>query len=163
MDAIRREAAALDPAIPITQVLPLADQFDNNIAQERMLTTLCGFFGVLALLLAVIGLYGVMAHAVTRRVREIGIRMALGARAGEVRWLILRETALMAGLGAVIGLPVAYVSTSLVKTYLFGLTPQDPLTIAIAVAVLLASTAIAGYIPARRATRIDPMVALRYE
>ena len=124
--AIRREAAALDPAIPVVQTLTLADQFDNNIAQERMLTTLCGFFGVLAVLLAAIGLYGVMAHAVARRVREIGIRMALGARAGEVRWLILRETAIMVACGAAIGLPAAFFTTRLVESFLFGLTPQDP-------------------------------------
>jgi predicted permease len=161
--AIRREAAALDPAIPVVQTLTLADQFDNNIAQERMLTTLCGFFGVLAVLLAAIGLYGVMAQAVARRVREIGIRMALGARAGEVRWLILRETAIMVACGAAIGLPAAYFTTRLVESFLFGLTPQDPLTIAASTAVLLAFTAVAGYIPARRATRVDPMIALRYE
>ena len=161
--SIRREAASLDPAIPILQTLTMSDQFDNNIAQERMLTTLCGFFGVLAVLLAAIGLYGVMAHAVARRVREIGIRMALGARAGEVRWLILRETVLLVGIGALIGLPAAFASTRLVATFLFGLTPQDPATIAASVAALLAITALAGYIPARRATKVDPMVALRYE
>jgi predicted permease len=161
--AIRHEVANLDPTIPVVQTLTLADQFDNNIAQERMLTTLCGFLGSLAVLLAAIGLYGVMAHAVARRVREIGIRMALGARAGEVRWLILRETVLMVACGAAIGLPTAYFCTRLVETFLYGLTPQDPLTIAGSVALLLAITALAGYIPARRATRVDPMVALRYE
>jgi predicted permease len=160
---VRREAAALDPAIPITQTLTLADQFDNSIAQERLLTTLCAFFGVLAVLLAAIGLYGVMAQAVARRVREIGIRMALGAQAPDVRWLILRETALMVACGAAIGLPAAFFTTRLVESFLFGLTPQDPLTIAGSTLLLLAVTAIAGYIPARRATRVDPMIALRYE
>ena len=163
VSAVRREAAVLDPAIPILQTLTMSDQFDNNISQERVLTTLCGFFGALAVLLAAVGLYGVMAHAVARRVREIGIRMALGARAGEVRWLILRETALLVGIGAAIGLPAAFACTRLVQTFLYGLTPQDPLTIAGSVALLLAITALAGYIPARRATRVDPMVALRYE
>jgi len=161
--AVRREAGLLDPAIPILQTLTMSDQYDNNISQERVLTTLCGFFGALAVLLAAVGLYGVMAHAVARRVREIGIRMALGARAGEVRWLILRETALLVGIGAAIGLPAALASTRLVQTFLYGLTPQDPLTVAGAVVLLLAITALAGYIPARRATRVDPMVALRYE
>ena len=94
----------------MVQTLTLQDQFDNNIAQERMLTTLCGFFGGLAVLLAGIGLYGVMAYAVGRRVREIGIRMALGARASEVCWLILRETAILVGCGAAIGLPAAFVA-----------------------------------------------------
>jgi predicted permease len=160
---IRGEAAALDPSIPVVQTLTLSDQFDNNIAQERLLTMLCTFFGLLAVLLAAIGLYGVMAHSVARRVREIGIRMALGAEAREVRWLILRETALMVGCGALIGLPAAYFTTKLVESFLFGLTPQDPVTIAAATIALLAVTAIAGYIPARRATLVDPMVALRYE
>ncbi len=161
--AVRREAAALDPAIPVLQTLTLADQFDNDIAQERMLTTLGGFFGALALLLAAVGLYGVMAHAVARRVREIGIRMALGARAGEVRWLILRETLLMVGAGALIGIPAALALTRLLATFLYGLTPQDPLSIAASTVILIAITALAGYIPARRATRVDPMIALRYE
>jgi predicted permease len=161
--AVRREAAALDPAIPVLQTLTLADQFDNNIAQERMLTTLGGFFGALALLLAAVGLYGVMAHAVARRVREIGIRMALGARGGEVLWLILRETLLMVGIGALIGIPAALALTRLLATFLYGLTPQDPLSIAASTVILIAITALAGYIPARRATRVDPMIALRYE
>jgi predicted permease len=160
---IRGEAAALDPAIPIVQTLPLTDQFDNNIAQERLLTMLCSFFGVLAVLLAAIGLYGVMAHTVARRVREIGIRMALGAQAPEVRWLILRETTIMVICGAAIVLPAAFFTTRLVESFLFGLTPQDPVTIAASTLALLAVTALAGYIPARRATRVDPMVALRYE
>ncbi len=161
--AIRREAAALDAAIPLTQTLSLEQQFDNNISQERMVTTLCGFFGALALLLAAIGLYGVMAHSVARRVREIGIRMALGAQPGEVLWLVLRETVVVVAAGTLIGLPAAFLLTRLVTSFLFGLTPQDPLTIAGSTAVLLAITALAGYIPARRAARVDPMIALRYE
>ncbi|HEV2447899.1 MAG TPA: FtsX-like permease family protein, partial [Candidatus Sulfopaludibacter sp.] len=161
--AIRQEAATLDPGIPVMQTLTMSEQYDNNISQERMLTTLCGFFGGLALLLAAVGLYGVMAQSVTQRVREVGIRMALGARSGEVLWLILREVALMVGIGAVIGLPAALGLTRLVTSYLFGLTPQDPSSIAASVVALLAVTAVAGFIPARRATRVDPMVALRYE
>jgi ABC-type antimicrobial peptide transport system permease subunit len=128
-----------------------------------MLTTLCGFFGALALLLAAVGLYGVMAQSVAQRVREIGIRMALGAQGREVLWLVLREVILMVGIGGLIGLPAALALTRLITTYLFGLTPQDPSSIAGSVLVLLAVTAMAGFIPARRATRVDPMVALRYE
>jgi putative ABC transport system permease protein len=160
---VRHEVAAIDPAIPVLQTLTLAQQFDNNIAAERLVTTLCGFFGVLALLLAAIGLYGVMAHAVARRVREIGIRMALGARPGEILGLILRETFLMIGLGGVLGLPAAFAVTRLVKSFLYGLTPQDPASIAISTLALVAITALAGYLPARRATKVDPTVALRYE
>jgi ABC-type antimicrobial peptide transport system permease subunit len=160
---VRREAAALDASIPVLQTLSMSDQYDNSIAQERMLTTLCGFFGTLAVLLAAVGLYGVMAHSVARRVREIGIRMALGAQMREVLWLILREVTWMVGIGALVGLPVAFFLTRLVTTYLYGLTPQDPLSIIGSVALLLAITAAAGLIPALRATRVDPMVALRYE
>jgi ABC-type antimicrobial peptide transport system permease subunit len=160
---VRRDVAGLDAAIPVVQTLTMADQYDNEIAQERMLTTLGGFFGALALLLAAVGLYGVMAHAVARRVREIGIRMALGARASEVLWLILRETLAMVGIGALIGIPAALGLTRLLGSFLYGLTPQDPLSIAASTAILLAITGLAGYIPARRATTVDPMIALHYE
>ena len=162
--AARREAAALDPSIPVLQTLTMADQFDNSIAQERMLTTLGGFFGALALLLAAVGLYGVMAHAVTRRVREIGIRMALGARAARGP---LADSARDAADGRrsarVIGIPAALALTRLLESFLFGLTPQDPLSIAASTFILLGITGLAGYIPARRATLVDPMIALRYE
>ena len=161
--AIRREVGSLDSAIPVLQTLTMAEQFDNNISQERIVTTLCGFFGGLALLLSAIGLYGVMAHSVARRSREIGIRMALGAQRDSVLWLVLRETAVMVLAGAAIGVPAALGLTHLVKSFLFGLTPQDPWSIAAAVAVLFVITALAGYLPARRATKVDPMIALRYE
>ena len=163
ISAVRQDAAALDPSVPILQTLTLEQQFDDTISQERIVTSLCGFFGALALLLAAIGLYGVMAHSVARRVREIGIRMALGARPGEVLWLILRDVAMMIGLGALIGLPAAFALTRLVSSFLYGLTPQDPLSIIASTLVLIAITALAGYIPARRATVIDPMAALRHE
>jgi predicted permease len=163
VSAVRHETANIDPAIPVLQSLTMEEQFDNVISQERVVTTLCSFFGGLAVLLAAIGLYGVMAHAVTRRYREIGIRMALGAKSGSVLWLVLRDTALMIGIGACIGLPAALALMRLVSSFLYGLTPQDPLSIALATGGLIAVTALAGYIPARRATRVDPMVALRYE
>ena len=160
---IRRESAGIDSAIPVIQTLTMEEQFDNNISQERMVTTLCGFFGGLALLLAAVGLYGVMAHSVTRRYREIGIRMALGARRESVLWLVLKETAILVILGTAIGVPAALGLTRFVQTFMYGLTPQDPLSIATGVAVLFAITALAGYLPARRATKVDPLVALRYE
>ncbi len=160
---IRREVASLDPSVPVLRTLTMEQQFDNQISAERAVTTLCGFFGALAVLLAAIGLYGVMAHSVTRRYREIGIRMALGAERRNVLWLVLRETLWMIGIGAAIGLPAAFVLTRLVSSFLFGLTPQDPLSIALATLALVTVTALAGYIPARRATTVDPMIALRYE
>jgi predicted permease len=161
--AVRREMANVDAAIPILQTTTLEDQFDNTISQERTVTTLCGFFGSLAVLLAAMGLYGVMAYSVTRRYREIGIRMALGAQPGRVLWLVLRDTAWTIGIGALIGLPVAFALTRLVESFLYGLTPQDPLSIALATIGLIAVTGVAGYLPARRATHVDPLIALRYE
>jgi predicted permease len=161
--SMRHEAANIDAAIPVLQTLTMEEQFDNTIAQERVVTTLCSFFGSLAVLLAAIGLYGVMAHSVTRRYREIGIRMALGAKSQSVLWLVLRDTAIMIGIGAGIGLPAAFALTRLVSSFLFGLTPQDPLSIMVATVGLMIVTAIAGFIPAHRATRVDPMIALRYE
>jgi predicted permease len=163
VNSIRREVAAIDGSVPVLQTFTLEQQFDNTIAQERTVTTLCGFFGSLAVLLAAIGLYGVMAHSVTRRYREIGIRMALGAERGVVMWMVLRETLWMIAIGAAIGLPAALATTRLVQSFLYGLTPQDPLSIALATIGLAMVTGLAGYIPALRATRVDPMVALRYE
>jgi predicted permease len=162
-NAVRREMTNVDAAIPVLETVTLEDQFDNNIAQERTVTTLCGFFGSLAVLLAAIGLYGVMAYSVTRRYREIGIRMALGAERGSVLWLVLRDTAWMIGIGALIGLPAAFGLTRLVESFLYGLTPQDPASIALATIGLLIVTGVAGYVPALRATRVDPLIALRHE
>jgi ABC-type antimicrobial peptide transport system permease subunit len=162
-NAIRREVSGIDASVPVLQTFTLEQQFDNTIAQERTVTTLCGFFGSLAVLLAAIGLYGVMAHSVTRRYREIGIRMALGAERRVVMWMVLRETMWMIAMGAAIGLPAAFATTRLVQSFLYGLTAQDPLSITLATIGLAAITGLAGYIPALRATRVDPMVALRYE
>jgi predicted permease len=162
-NSIRREVAQVDAAVPVLQTATLEDQFDNTIAQERTVTTLCSFFGGLAVLLAAIGLYGVMAYTVTRRYREIGIRMALGAEPGSVLWLVLRDTAWMVGVGALIGLPVAFGLTRLVESFLYGLTPQDPMSIGLATLALTVVTTLAGYLPARRATRVDPLVALRHD
>jgi ABC-type antimicrobial peptide transport system permease subunit len=123
--------------------------------------TLGGFFGVVALLLAALGIYGVMSQAVTRRNREIGIRMALGAEPGNVLWMMLRESLAMLGIGAAIGLPAALALTRYTESLLFGVKPQDPVTIAGAVLLLLVVTTLAGFLPAQRATRVQPMEALR--
>jgi len=124
---------------------------------------LSGFFGVLALLLASIGLYGLMAYTVTRRTSEIGIRMALGAQRRNVLWLVLRETLVLVLFGVAIGLPLAFASTRLIASHLFGVTPNDPTTIAMATVLLVIVALLACYLPARRAARVDPMVALRCE
>ncbi len=161
--SIRREVSHIDSSIPVLQTITMEQQLNDNVSEERIVATLCSFFGGLALLLAVVGLYGLMAHTVTRRTREIGIRMALGAVRGNVMWLVLRETMSLVVVGALIGIPAAFGLTRFVKSFLYGLTPQDPANIVTAAAILAVAMLLAGYIPARRATRVDPMVALRWE
>jgi predicted permease len=161
--AIRREVRGLDPNLPVFNVKTFADQINESVSLERLVAMLSSFFGLFALLLAAIGLYGVMAYAVARRTREIGIRMALGARPGAVLWLAMRETLSLVFIGIVVGLPVALAASRLTEGLLFGLAPNDPLTVALATLALLASAALAGYLPARRAARVDPMVALRHD
>jgi predicted permease len=143
--------------------ITLAQQVDDSLVPERLLAMLSGFFGALALLLTAIGLYGVMAYLVTRRTHEIGIRMALGARQGSILRLVLRDSAVLLAAGIAIGIAGAFWITQFVRHLLFGLTPRDTETLAVAVVVLLAVGLLASYLPARRATKVDPMVALRYE
>jgi len=161
--AIRNEVRRLDPNLPVYDIKTFADQIDESISRERMIALLSSFFGLFALLLAGLGLYGVMAYAVSRRTREIGIRMALGAQAGAVLRLVLRETLLLVSIGLAIGLPAALAATRLTRGMLFGLTENDPLTIALATLVMMAIAAMAGYLPARRAAQVDPMMVLRQE
>jgi ABC-type antimicrobial peptide transport system permease subunit len=127
------------------------------------MATLSGFFGVLALLLASIGLYGILSYGVASRTKEIGIRMALGAESRVVLSLILREALLLVLVGLAVGLPVVFGITRFASTLLFGLTPTDPLSLGLAGLALLVVALVAGYLPARRATKVDPLVALRYE
>jgi len=139
------------------------DVVNESLAQERFIAQLAGFFSLFALLLACIGLYGIMSYAVTRRTSEIGIRMALGARSADVIRLVMKETMLLVVIGIALGLSAALATTRLISTLLYGLTPNDPLTTAVAVLLLIGMAALAGYLPARRASHVDPMVALRYE
>jgi predicted permease len=161
--AIRREARALDPRMPRFEVETLAAQLDASLTQERLVATLSSVFGLLALVLVCIGLYGVLAYDVARRTHEIGIRIALGANARQIARLVLGETLWLVGIGIVIGLGATWAATRWVSSLLFGLQPHDPLTIGLAALVLLAVAAVAGYLPARRASRVDPLVALKYE
>jgi len=151
------------PQVPIAQITTQARRIDETIVQERMFADLCTCFGALALVMACVGLYGTMAYAVTRRTSEIGIRMALGAARRRIVWMVLREVLVLGGIGMVVGLVAVWESTTALKSYLFGLTPGDPLTLVAAAAILLGCAILAGYSPAWRASRIDPMVALRYE
>jgi ABC-type antimicrobial peptide transport system permease subunit len=153
----------VDTSVPVHDMRTLDDQMEISLLTERLLATLSSAFGCLATLLAALGLYGVMAFMVARRTREIGIRMALGAGRSSVMWMVLRETLTLAAIGVAIGLTGAYAVTRLIQAQLFGVQPTDLLTLAAASLGIAAVTALAGYIPARRATAIDPMNALRWE
>jgi ABC-type antimicrobial peptide transport system permease subunit len=131
--------------------------------QQKLVARLGSFFGVLALLLACVGLYGVMSYGVARRTNEIGIRMALGARGRSVLWLVLREALTLVVIGLMVGVGASLLVTKTAKTLLYELKPNDPLTIALATLLLALVAVLAGYLPARRASRVDPMVALREE
>jgi predicted permease len=163
ISAIRQVIRGLDQNLPIFDVKTFAEQVNDSISRERLIALLSSFFGFFALLLASLGLYGVMAYAVTRRTHEIGIRMALGARPNSVLRLVLCETLLLSLIGISVGLPAALYCSRLIKDLLFELTPNDPFTITVASLIMISIAVIAGYLPARRASRVDPMIALRHD
>jgi ABC-type antimicrobial peptide transport system permease subunit len=160
---IRAAVQKLDPNLPIFMMKTVEQARDESVAVDHMAASLSTAFGVLATLLAAIGLYGVMAFLVTRRTREIGVRMALGAATSNVLWLVVREVLILAGCGALVGLPLAIAATRLLASLLYGVGPNDPLAIALALLGIIAIAVVSAYLPARRATRVDPMTALRYE
>ena len=163
LDEVRREVAAVDRNLPIFRARTLLAQTEQSMLKERLLATLSSVFGALALLLACVGLYGLMAYAVARRTSEIGIRLALGARPGRILWLVLRETFALTLAGVAVGVPLALWAARYARSVLFGIGAADPLTMAVTVATLIGTAVLAGYVPGRRAVRVDPMVALRYE
>jgi predicted permease len=162
-EAAREIVRQADPRVPVSEVRSQALDVDRTLYQEVLFARLCGAFAVLALVIACVGLYGTVSYSVARRTSEIGLRMALGARPGGVVWMVLGEVAGVAVLGLALGLAVVLVTSRFVASLLYGLTPNDPLTLAFAAAVLLTAALLAGYAPARRASRIDPMTALRRE
>jgi predicted permease len=160
---VRQRVRDINEALPITSATALSTLVDRSITRERMIARVSAFFGVLALVLAAIGLYGVLSYSTARRTREIGIRMALGAPGGRIMTGILRETMTLVAVGLAIGIPAALACSRLVRTALFGLDPTDPATFAGAVLVVVSVALLAGFLPARRASRIDPLAALRCE
>src|SRR3989454_2135250 len=163
MNAIRAKVRDLDPNLPIYSMRTEEAQISNSLTTERMIASLSTVFGFLATLLAGIGLYGVMAYTVAQRTREIGIRMALGADRRKVIWMVMRDVLLLVAAGIGAGIPAALALMRAVETQLYGLTAHDPSTLAVATAGLALVACTAGYLPALRASRLDPMVALRYE
>jgi len=163
MSTVRSTVRDMDPNVPIYAMRTTEVTINESLSTERMIASLSAVFGFLATLLAVIGLYGVMAYTVAQRTREVGIRIALGAARGKVIWLVMREVLLLVAIGVIAGVTASVALTRVVQSQLFGLTPHDPLTLGLATAVLAVVACAAGYIPALRASRLDPMVALRYE
>ena len=161
--AVRGAVASFDPNLPVVNLRTMQAQIDANVANERLLSLLTGAFAGLATLLAAVGLYGVLAFNVARRTREIGIRMALGAGAAQVRRLVVREVLVIIGIGTAAGLTAAWFAGALVQSVLFETRPADPWVFAAAAGALALIAFVAAYLPARRATTVDPMIALRYE
>jgi len=157
----RELVRAADSRMPVTNITTQERIVEQNVGQERTFATLCTGFAILALVIASLGLYGTMAYNVARRTGEIGIRMALGAQRRSVVWMVQREVLVLAAVGLAIGIPVAYLSATVVDSFLFGVKARDLVTMLVAPVVLLGSAIAAGWGPARRASRIDPMVALR--
>jgi ABC-type antimicrobial peptide transport system permease subunit len=162
-EMLTRAMREINRNLPVYNLRTLEQQTSGSLFVQRSIATLSSAFGLLATLLAAIGLYGVMAYSVARRTREIGIRMALGASAGEVRGMIMKQVAWLAGIGIGVAIPAAFGLTRFVKSQLFGLAGNDPATFVAAALAIAAMALVSGLIPAMRAVRIQPTVALRYE
>jgi ABC-type antimicrobial peptide transport system permease subunit len=159
--AVRARIASVDSGLPIISLRTLTGQIDRRLLVDRLMAQLAAFFGIVALFMASIGLYGVISYSMNRRKAEIGIRMALGASGRSVIRMVLGEAVAIVAMGAAIGLPCALLAGRLVSSRLFGLTPVDPLAMVVAVSLILATAMIAAYLPAQTASRIDPIVSLK--
>ena len=160
---IRNEVRQLDSSIPVYSMKTVEGQLDETLLTDRLIAMLSAGFGALATLLASVGLYGVMAFVVARRKKELGIRLALGAQPGFVVWMVMREVLLLLAIGLAVGVPAAMLLGRYVASQLYGLQPHDPAIAGSTVLLLTIISAAAGFIPAQRASRIDPILALRHE
>ena len=163
VNAVRQIVRKADPRVPVTDLMSESTAIDRSRNQEIMFARLCTAFGVLALAIACVGLYGTVAYNVARRTNEVGIRMALGARSAGIVWMVLREIFVVTGAGLAMSVPIVLATSKVVQTFLFAMKPNDPITLAAAIGILVLAAVLAGYAPARRASRIDPMAALRHE
>ncbi len=163
MTSIRAKVREMDANLPIYAMRTMDEQISNSLVTERMIASLSTVFGFLATVLAIIGLYGVMSYSVSQRTREIGIRVALGAEQGKVIWMVMHDVLLLIAVGVAVGVPAALALTRVVQSQLYGLQAHDPWTLGLATALLAMVACAAGYVPALRASRVDPMKALRYE
>jgi len=161
--ALRKEVLSADREIPAVNIKLMEELISNSVAKERFYVLLLAVFAVLALILAAVGVYGAMSYSVTLRTRDIGIRMALGARPADIFKHIVGQALLLGLIGLGVGIVLAIASTRVMSSLLYGINATDPLTLAITSLVLLAVALLASYLPARRATRVDPLVTLRYE
>jgi predicted permease len=158
---LRRAITEAEPGLPLFDIVPLDERLNRGLTSDRLVANLTAIFGGIALLLACLGLYGTISYGVTRRVRELGVRMALGADRRNVLWLVIREAMVLVLAGAAIGIPLAYMAGRSVSTLLFGVQPLDAIAYALAAGLLALVGGLAAFLPAHRASRIDPMVALR--
>jgi ABC-type antimicrobial peptide transport system permease subunit len=163
LQPIYGELRRIARGLAIADIRTLRSRIDDSIFEQRMLAAIGAFFGTLALVLAAVGLYGVVAYGTARRVQEIGIRIALGARRTQVVWMILRDSLALVGIGLAIGLPAAFVSARAVRAMLFDIPPGDPPALVLTALTLTAAGVAAAYIPARRAASVDPTYVLRSE
>jgi ABC-type antimicrobial peptide transport system permease subunit len=160
---VRRALHAADATLTVLSADALDDLIRDSISQDRLVAQVVSFFGLLALVLAALGLYGVMAYATLRRTSEFGLRIALGARGGDVTRMVLREALLLVAAGALVGVPVALLATRLLRSQLFGIGLFDAPSVVLAIGVLGVSAAVAAWLPAMRAARVSPLEALRVE
>jgi predicted permease len=160
---LRKQIQSIDASLPVDSLHSISDLVDSEIGDQIALAKLSGSFALLGLILACVGLYGIMSYTVSSRTREIGLRMALGAQHTDVLWLVLREALTLASLGIVVGVPSAMAGSTLISTFLFGVKPSDPFALVVVTSTLACVAVLASYIPARRAAKVDPMVALRNE